>query len=157
MDSLVLFVCTGNTCRSPMAEVLLRTALPQTSPWRVASAGMAACEGSNASELAVAALDELGCDLRKHRSRRVTPERIREAAAIVAMTGAHAQQPVTQFPDARDRVYLLCAFDPNAPAHLDVTDPFCGSLADYRQCRDFIRRAIPGLVRFLEQSASAGC
>ena len=157
MAPLVLFVCTGNTCRSPMAEALLRAALPQTSLWRVASAGLAACEGSHASEFAVAALDELGCDLRTHRSRAVTPERIREADAIVAMTGAHAQQLVTQFPDSRDRVYLLRAFDPDAPACVDVTDPFCGSLGDYRQCRDFICRAIPGLVRFLDQTASAGC
>ena len=140
-----------------MAEALLRNALPRTSPWSVASAGLAACEGATASEFAVAALDELGCDLRAHRTRRVTPETIREADAIVAMTGAHAQQLIAEFPDARDRVYLLRAFDPHAPAYADVNDPFCGSLDSYRQCRDLIRRAIPGLVRFLEQAATAGC
>jgi protein-tyrosine-phosphatase len=140
-----------------MAEALLRAALPATSGWRAASAGLAACEGARASDEAVAALDELDCDLRGHRSRRVTPEQVRCADAIVAMTGAHAQQLAAQFPDARDRVYLLCSFDPSAPAPRDVADPFCGSLDDYRRCRDFIRRAIPGLVRFLEQTASSGC
>jgi len=138
-----------------MAEALLRAALPQTSPWRVFSAGLAAFEGSSASDFAVAALNELGCDLRAHRSRQVTPERVRKATVIVPMTRAHTDQLTTQFPDARDRIYLLRSFDPDASANADVTDPFCGSLDDYRRCRDVIRRAIPGLVRFLEQNDSS--
>lgn len=137
-----------------MAEVLLRVALPQTSLWCVSSAGLAAFEGSRASEFAVAALNELGCDLRLHRSRQVTSERIRQATAIVPMTQAHTYQLTTQYPDARDRIYLLSSFDPDAPANTNVRDPFCGTLDDYRRCRDMIRRAIPGLVRFLEQTDS---
>ena len=140
-----------------MAEALLRAALPKTSPWRVASAGLAAGDGLGASDFAVAALDELGCDLHAHRSRRVSSELVREADAIVAMTQDHAQQLVTQFPDSRDRVYLLSAFDPDAPAQADVTDPFCGGIGAYRQCRDLIRRAIPGLLRFLGQTANSAC
>jgi len=140
-----------------MAEALLRVALPQTSLWCVSSAGLAAFEGSRASEFAVAALNELGCDLRIHRSRQVTAEHIRKASAIVPMTNAHTYQLTTQFPDARDRIYLLSSFDPAAPANADVTDPFCGTLDDYRRCRDVIRRAIPGLVRFLEQTDSSDC
>jgi protein-tyrosine phosphatase len=95
----------------------------------------------------------LGYDLRAHRSRLVTPEQIQAAAAIVAMTGAHAQQLATQYPVARDRVLLLRSFDPDAPTQSDVTDPYCGSLEDYRRCRDLISKAIPGLVHFLEQTA----
>jgi protein-tyrosine phosphatase len=157
MASLVLFVCTGNTCRSPMAETLLRAALPPASPLRVASAGLAACEGACASEGALIALGELGYNARQHRSRLVSPEQIREAAAIVAMTTAHAQQLATLFPVARDRVLLLRSFDPDAPAQSDVNDPFCGSLDDYRRCRDLILKAIPGLIRFLEQTGTAIC
>lgn len=138
-----------------MAEALLRAALPQTSPWRVSSAGLAAFEGSGASEFAVAALSELGCDLSVHRSRQVTAERIRKATVIVPMTTAHTYQLSLQFPDARDRIYLLSSFDPDAPANADVTDPFCGSLDDYRRCRNAIRKAIPGLVRFLQQTDSS--
>lgn len=138
-----------------MAEVLLRAALSPDSPWRVASAGLAAGEGTRASDHAIAAVGEVGCDLRDHRSRALTAERVREADAIVAMTSGHAQQIAERFPNARDRIHLLRTFASTPSACADIHDPFCGTLDDYRRCRDVIRLAIPGLVHFLEQTESS--
>ena len=153
MGSLVLFVCTGNTCRSPMAEALLRLALSNASPWRVASAGLAAYEGGRASEAAVAAIAEVGGDLSGHRSQPVTPRLIHDAAAVVAMTGAQAEQLTARYPSVRDKLFLLRSFDPRSPFQSNVEDPFCGSLDEYRRCRDLISEAIPGLVNYLAQAA----
>ena len=156
MGSLVLFVCTGNTCRSPMAEALLKLALPADSPWRAASAGLAACAGCPASEAALHVVEEVGGDLRDHRSQPVSPELVQKAAAIVAMTEAHAQQLLALYPAARDKLFLMRSFDPGAPLQSNVSDPFCGCIGEYRACRDLIRKAIPGLVRFLVQTAATG-
>ncbi len=140
-----------------MAEALVRAALPPGSPWRVASAGLAACRGAPASDGAVAALAEVGCDLRVHRSRPIDEREVREAAAIIALSADHAQQLAALFPASRDRIHLLSAFNPGFAADADVADPFCGDLDDYRHCRDLIRKAVPGLVNFLNQTATPVC
>jgi protein-tyrosine phosphatase len=53
----------------------------------------------------------------------------------------------------QDRLFLLRAFDPDAPQAAAVDDPFCGTLDDYRRCRDIIRKALPGLITYLNQTA----
>ncbi|MDD4173336.1 MAG: hypothetical protein PHN34_03785, partial [Kiritimatiellae bacterium] len=115
MAPLILFVCSGNTCRSPMAEVLFRLALRPGAPWRAASAGLAAHVGGRACAEAVQAVAEAGGDLKGHRSQPVTETLLREAYAVIAMTPAQADQLIQRFPSVRDRLFLLRAFDPCSP------------------------------------------
>jgi protein-tyrosine phosphatase len=147
---LVLFVCTGNVCRSPMAEGLCRQWLGPDGEWEVGSAGIAAFPGMPASPEAVRALAEKGGDLLAHRSRPLTRALVDAAALIVVMTRAHRQAILQAFPDAAGKVMLLAAFGV-PPTEEDIPDPIGSPLDVYRAVRDRINALLPDLVLHLHE------
>lgn len=134
----ILFVCTGNTCRSSMAEALARhwaqkKGLADT--FRFKSAGTWALEGVGASPQAIEALAEAGIDLRGHQSRPVTGELLEEAHLILTMTRRHKEELASFYPEVRDKLYTLYEYaGSEADRHREVADPIGGSLEVYKEC-----------------------
>ena len=137
----LVFVCTGNTCRSPMAEALARSLAP--AGWAVLSAGLHASVGRPPTPEAVQAAAECGADISGHRVRSMTDALAFSATLLVGMTSDHAAELRARFPFAADKVRMLGDYGPTS-IH-DIPDPFGGSLADYRSCIRAIRSCLIGL------------
>lgn len=137
-----LFVCSGNTCRSPIAAALARSILAgrlevaegdlEAAGRHVVSAGAFAVAGSRASEEAVEAMKRQGIDLAPHRSQRLTSQLIHEADVVWCMTDWHRQTVIEMVPSAAARTHLL---DPNG----EIADPIGSGLETYEHCATAIR------------------
>lgn len=141
----LIFVCTGNTCRSPMAEGLLKNLLPPDSGWDVSSAGVCAADGWPVSGHAIEALREKGIDISGITSSTLTPDLIEEADLLVTMTEGHRQAILAVAPQSKDKVFLLKSFG-IAKCAADIDDPVGGPLDLYRHVRDEIDAALPDLI-----------
>ncbi|MGH7967628.1 MAG: ribose 5-phosphate isomerase B, partial [Limisphaerales bacterium] len=148
----VLFICTGNVCRSPMAEGIFRHAVQGRGEYRVISAGLGAIDGQPPSPHAVEAVKELGIDISGQRSRMLTPELVNQADYVFGMTHSHIDTVMMLFPGAAEKTFLLREFDETLDLfEKDISDPIGGSYEVYLNCRDQIEQGIASLVRFLEQ------
>lgn len=131
-----MLVCTGNTCRSPLAAALLRQALAGRGidDVEVSSAGTGAWEGSPASEAAYLVGLERGLDLSGHRARLVTSDVASEADLILTMARHHRARLLELGADSR--VHLLGEYAGRTGADAEVADPYGADLEAYRQARD---------------------
>jgi len=137
MPTTILFVCTGNLCRSPMAEGFLRARLEENKggDYRVRSAGTWAVEEARASRNAVYVMAEHGIDLGTHRAHLLTIEDVQEADLILAMAQEHADAITSQLPEDQDKVRLLTEV---AGRTGDVEDPYGANLGIYQETADQI-------------------
>lgn len=145
-----LFVCTGNTCRSPMAEALFRRMLENKLQCRddelldkgyaVASAGLAAYPGASANPEAIRLLQAEGIDLTAHESQPVTAELLAHCDHIITMTQSHRDAILNSLPELAGKVRTL------APDGRDISDPFGAGPEEYKRCRDEIEGYLKQLL-----------
>lgn len=136
----VLFVCTGNTCRSPMAQILFREALGDAAErFEVLSAGTHADNGDAAARSAVEVMADGGLDLQSHRSTRLTQALLERADLVLTMTGAHKQFVVETYPEFKPKTFTLKQF---VGMQGDVEDPFGAGTAAYERTASELRRLL---------------
>jgi len=143
----IVFVCTGNTCRSPMAEVLAAAIfLREGINFRVASAGVSAMPGMPASENAAKAMREEGLELSSHRSKPASKEFLQGAKLVLTMTRGHLEYVRRSCPDVR--AFTLGEY---ASIGKDISDPFGGSLEVYRNCAADIKALLVACAKKIKK------
>ncbi|HYF76826.1 MAG TPA: low molecular weight protein arginine phosphatase [Symbiobacteriaceae bacterium] len=152
----VLLVCSGNTCRSPMAEALLKHAWQAANPgWdlEVISAGTGAMPGSVASPHAVSAMRSRGLDLSAHRSRPVDDQTLASVDLVLTMTHRHKEHILSRWPHLAGRVYQLGEYAGNGQ---DISDPFGGTLQDYEATACDLSTKLPVVVDRIRKEGAPG-
>jgi protein-tyrosine-phosphatase len=149
----ILFVCTGNICRSPLAEALLRDyAQKQGYGHRLAvsSAGTHAWDGNPATAEACAAGSKWGLDLTHHRAREVRRSLIDGSDIVLAMTRRHHDNLVRTFPQSKNKIYLALlfphGFDGKPTANTDIPDPIGESVEFYLDVLEMLKPALPVIL-----------
>jgi protein-tyrosine-phosphatase len=150
----VLFVCTANVCRSPMAEKLFARAVENSSLTQKIvsySAGLSAMDGDKASQNSMDACEEIGVDISDHRSAGLTRTSLEDASAIFCMTESH-----------RALINMYFELPPGYPIFLmrefieceskELPDPYGQDIDVYRQCRDRMLEAMPSLINWVEKN-----
>jgi RpiB/LacA/LacB family sugar-phosphate isomerase len=152
----VLFICTGNICRSPMAEGLFRHLVERRGGYEVSSAGLGAIDGQSPSAHSVTALGERGIDIGGLRSQQLTAQMVREADYIFGMTHGHVDDIRLLYPQAAEKTFLLREFDEALEAcEKDISDPIGGDYPTYLNCRNQIEQGLVSLLKFIEQTMTS--
>jgi protein arginine phosphatase len=146
----LLFVCTGNTCRSPLAKVMAAAELVARgiNDWETDSAGLAALSAMPASENAVAAAAEEGRDLSGHRSKPLTPELLAQSELVLVMTERHRATLQKVAPVLAGKIYTLKGY---LGLSGDVPDPYGGDIEEYRRTKEELRCLVERLAAKIKE------
>lgn len=155
----VLFICTANQCRSPMAEALLKSIVTQkgvADRWDIHSAGTWTEPGRPATALARAVMRQRQLDLSAHRSRPLDAQQLESADIVLVMTHHHQEAIQAEWPAVSHKIYLLSHL---IECDYDIDDPYGGSLEDYELCaadlEGILSAGYARLVALLDQAVSA--
>ena len=140
----VLFVCTANICRSPMAVGIFNKILEEKNPdgdWRVESAGTWGLDGEPAAAGSLAVMKNKGIDISEHRARSVSKDLLQAFDLILTMESGQKESMRMEFPEVSDRIFLLSEM---VNQKQDVDDPYGGVFSEYEQAADEIEEYLVG-------------
>lgn len=144
------FVCTGNICRSPMAEAVLRSLVPQEADFDVLSFGTLARQGNPAMDGTLIAAREAGLDLSQHRATPASTPLLAGLDLVLAMERHHMEHILIMAPDLGAKVFGLGCFSSHDPSPVrEIEDPYGGPLSAYRECLVDIRDCVGNLYDLL--------
>ncbi len=151
----ILFVCSGNSCRTPMAEGLMKTKIPEELKDRVevVSAGTLRINGNPATYFAIQAAGDLGANIVEHRSQGISGELMRAADIVFCMARGHKDFLAAQYPEFKENVFLLRGFDrlPDKQFSEDVEDPIGRDLPEYQVCAQLINSELDRILLRLKK------
>ena len=146
----VLFVCTENTCRSPIAEGLFRKiASEKEIELEVISAGVFANAGHKASKEAIHVSLEKGIDLSKHATKLISHEIIADADIVLTMTTKHKELLLSIFPELEEKIFTLKEYNGKEVIDHNINNPIGGDLDGYRKCANEIECELELFVEIL--------
>ena len=145
---MILFICTGNTCRSPMAAGYLHKLLKDRGIKEidVRSAGVMTISGLLASQEAIQVMDKEDVDLRRHRSSQLTPDLIAKADLVLAMSPFHRQTALRMSEEAKHKTHLFKEFSRSDTKNVQIADPMGGTLEVFKKCFKEIKAACEKLI-----------
>ncbi len=156
MSFNILIVCTGNICRSPMAEVLLLDMLPKNLKGKIAvsSAGTNALDGNHATHEAIKVMKSYNIDLSRHEARLLNDRMMKDADWVLVMERIHLMSIGNIYPEDKDKAILLRSFI-NRKKRLDVPDPYGAPLKVYQDCAMLIKDCLENVVVSLAKELSS--
>ena len=141
----ILFVCTGNTCRSPMAEALMKELAKERGlKIDVKSAGLYALDGQEASKEAIEVMKEEKIDISNHRANLLYRNLVEEAHLILTMSKSHKEQLLSKYGFLKGKIFTLKEYAYSKEE--DIEDPFGRGIEAYREAKEEIKEAIKKVV-----------
>ncbi|HHT25587.1 MAG TPA: low molecular weight protein arginine phosphatase [Clostridiaceae bacterium] len=143
----ILFVCTGNTCRSPMAAAIFNSyAEKENMNWFAISAGLATESGLPVTPEAKEALAAVGINVEDHRSRQLDEKMIKDARIVLTMTATQRELLHIYYPDKAEKIFTICEY---IGSDQDIKDPYGGSLEVYQETAERLISIMPCILKNL--------